>query len=78
MINWEYSRIKCTYRRFEVGADATDARADNPGSDGGIELHPGKPPLVSPSPSPDFSPAPGSGRPEYSTDDGCGSIEDVE
>ena len=31
-----------TYRRFEVGADATDARADNPGSMGGMELHPGK------------------------------------
>jgi hypothetical protein len=26
-----------THRRFEVGADATDARTDRPGSDGPIE-----------------------------------------
>lgn len=54
-------------RRFEVGADATDARADNPGRDCGIELHPGKPPL--PSPPLDFTPLPKSGsEPEYSVD----------
>ena len=41
--------VLLAYRRFEVGADATDARADNPGRVGGIELHPGKAPLSSPS-----------------------------
>lgn len=30
-----------TYRSCEVGADATDARAESPGSDGGIELDTG-------------------------------------
>lgn len=36
---------RVTYRRLEVGADATDARADSPGSDGPSEL--GKlPPLL--------------------------------
>jgi hypothetical protein len=34
---------KCTYRRLDVGADATDASAERPGREGPRELGPGKP-----------------------------------
>lgn len=67
-----------TYRIFEVGADATDAKADSPGSDGGIELHPGNPsPSLVP---PSFSPLSISGSTlEYSVDaDGADGTPEVD
>lgn len=47
-----------TYRKFEVGAEATDARADSPGSDEPKELAP----EMSLLPCPNFSISPRSGR----------------
>lgn len=36
----------CTHRRLEVGADATDARTDRPGSDGSREFENALAPFV--------------------------------
>lgn len=52
--------LESTYRRFDVGADATDARADSPGSDGPSELE-SKPLLLGPGLSLALSTLPTSG-----------------
>lgn len=59
--SWRLGRAVCTYRKFEVGADATDASADNPGSDEDIELDAAKSSPPVPERSPNLSAAPSSG-----------------
>ena len=61
-----------TYRRFDVGADATDARADSPGRDGPKELD-SKPLLLGPGLWMGLSMLPTSGKgPEN-----CEEVEDA-
>ena len=61
-----------TYRRFDVGADATDARAESPGRDGPKELD-SKPLLLGPGLWMGLSMLPTSGK----APENCDEVEDA-